>query len=396
MKATIQRFEADGIDQTTFASGLRNATALAFHPDTGELFTVVQERDGLGDKLVPDYLTRVQQGAFYGWPYAYIGQHPQPGFAQLRPDKVKAAVVPDLLFEAHSSAMDIVFYDGPRSSRPSTAASAFVALKGSWNRSEPTGYKVVRVPFKDGKPVGHYENFVDRLLGLGPAPRRSLGPAGGARRGQGRRAAHCRRHRRHDLAHRLHRSKSPAAARRSRPPARRADADCSIPGMARPMTHFPGSPCADFGSRASWRSAANTTAVARLLIDRFASTASFFQVSYWRDTSAFISSGVVARGSPPIASSLLFTSGTASALRSSALSRSTIGFGRFGGPAMPVQEITSKPGMVASSTVGTSGKSRQRVLPVTASARNSPDFTRALIGPVVAAMKSMSPCQQRR
>ena len=92
VKASIQRFDADGSNQTTFASGLRNATALAFNPDTGELYTVVQERDGLGDRLVPDFMTRVQQGAFYGWPYAYIGQHPQPGFAQLRPDKVKASV----------------------------------------------------------------------------------------------------------------------------------------------------------------------------------------------------------------------------------------------------------------------------------------------------------------
>ena len=159
IKATIQRFDADGANQSTFASGMRNPTALAFHPATGDLYAVVQERDGLGDRLVPDYLTRVQQGAFYGWPYAYIGQHPQPGFAQLRPDKVKASVHPDLLFEAHSSTLDLVFYDGqqfPAEYR----GDAFVALKGSWNRSEPTGYKVVRVSFKDGKPQGSYENFV--------------------------------------------------------------------------------------------------------------------------------------------------------------------------------------------------------------------------------------------
>ena len=159
IKATIQRFDADGANQSTFASGMRNPTALAFHPATGDLYAVVQERDGLGDRLPPDYLIRVQQGAFYGWPYAYIGQHPQPGFAQLRPDKVKASVHPDLLFEAHSSTLDLVFYDGqqfPAEYR----GDAFVALKGSWNRSEPTGYKVVRVSFKDGKPQGSYENFV--------------------------------------------------------------------------------------------------------------------------------------------------------------------------------------------------------------------------------------------
>src|SRR5207302_9109711 len=107
VKASIQRFDADGSNQSTFASGMRNPTAIAFHPATGDLYAVVQERDGLGDRLPPDYLIRVQQGAFYGWPYAYIGQHPQPGFAQLRPDKVKASVHPDLLFEAHSYTIDI-------------------------------------------------------------------------------------------------------------------------------------------------------------------------------------------------------------------------------------------------------------------------------------------------
>lgn len=157
-KATIQRFDADGGNQTTFASGTRNPTALAFHPTTGDLYALVQERDGLGDRLVPDFMINVKQGAFYGWPYSYIGPNKQPGFAHLSPEKVKAAVVPDLLFEAHSSAMDIVFYEGqqfPAEYR----GDAFVALKGSWNRSEPTGYKVVRVPFKDGKPQGFYENF---------------------------------------------------------------------------------------------------------------------------------------------------------------------------------------------------------------------------------------------
>jgi glucose/arabinose dehydrogenase len=79
-----QRFDADGSNQTTFASGLRNATALAFQPGTGDLYAVVQERDGLGDRVPPDFLARVDKGAFYGWPYAYTGQHPQPGFAQLR------------------------------------------------------------------------------------------------------------------------------------------------------------------------------------------------------------------------------------------------------------------------------------------------------------------------
>jgi glucose/arabinose dehydrogenase len=159
VKATIQRFEADGSHQTTYASGLRNTCGLAVNPDTGELWAVVQERDGLGDKLVPDYLVRPGRGGFYGWPYAYTGQHPQPGFANKAPQKVKASKLPDLLFESHSSAMDLVFYDG-KQFPADYRGSAFVVLKGSWNRSEPTGYKVVRVPFKDGRPLGSYENFM--------------------------------------------------------------------------------------------------------------------------------------------------------------------------------------------------------------------------------------------
>jgi glucose/arabinose dehydrogenase len=157
-KATIQRFDADGSNQMTVVSGTRNPTALAFHRDTGELWALVQERDGLGDNLPSDYLIRVQQGGFYGWPYAYIGKHPQPGFASLAPDKVEATITPDLLFTAHSSLLDLVFYEGDQFP-PEYKGSLFVALKGSWNRSIPTGYKVVRVPFKDGRPEGYYENF---------------------------------------------------------------------------------------------------------------------------------------------------------------------------------------------------------------------------------------------
>ena len=157
-KATIQRLDADGSNQSTVVSGTRNPTALAFHPDTGDLWALVQERDGMGDNLPSDYLIRVQQGGFYGWPYAYIGKHPMPGFANLAPDKVEATITPDLLFTAHSSLLDLVFYEGDQFPA-AYKGSLFVALKGSWNRSIPTGYKVVRVPFKDGRPEGWYENF---------------------------------------------------------------------------------------------------------------------------------------------------------------------------------------------------------------------------------------------
>jgi glucose/arabinose dehydrogenase len=159
VKASIQRFDANGSNQTTYASGMRNPTALAFQPGSGDLYAIVQERDGLGDGLVPDYLTRVQEGGFYGWPYSYIGPHPQPGFAQLNPEKVKATLRPDVLFEAHSSLLDLVFYEGDQFPAD-FKGDAFVALRGSWNRSEPTGYKIVRIHFKDGRPDGSYENFM--------------------------------------------------------------------------------------------------------------------------------------------------------------------------------------------------------------------------------------------
>ena len=158
-KATIQSFSADGKDQRTVVSGVRNPVGLAFHPDTGELWAAVQERDGVGDRLVPDFLIQVRPGGFYGYPYAYIGPNPQPEFARMAPDKVASTIRPDLLFEPHSAAMDFAFYSGP-DVPADYRGDAIVALKGSWNRTDPTGYKVVRVKFENGKPVGWYDNFV--------------------------------------------------------------------------------------------------------------------------------------------------------------------------------------------------------------------------------------------
>ncbi len=158
-KATVQSFAADGSDQRTLVTGVRNPAGLDVHPETGAVFSVVQERDGAGDNLVPDYLIRVDEGEFFGWPYSYMGNNPQPGFAQLEPELVESTQVPDLIFNPHSAAMDLAFYTGdmfPERFRD----GAFVALKGSWNRTQPTGYKVVFVPFLDGMPVGTYENFM--------------------------------------------------------------------------------------------------------------------------------------------------------------------------------------------------------------------------------------------
>ena len=169
--ATIKEFEASGGQGRIFASGLRNPVDLHFYPGSDTLWTVVNERDGLGDGLVPDYLTSVKDGGFYGWPYAYIGPHKQPGpLGTKHPDLVEKAIVPDLLLQSHSAPLGLDFYEGtqfPAEYR----GDAFVSLHGSWNSSQPTGYKVVRVHFKDGKPVGGYENFMTGfwLPGTNPA-----------------------------------------------------------------------------------------------------------------------------------------------------------------------------------------------------------------------------------
>ena len=158
-KATIQMFNASASNQSTYASGMRNPCGLAIHPTTGALWAIVQERDGFGDQLVPDFFTRVQEEGFYGFPYAYIGNHPQPDLAEKAPEKVAASITPDFLFEPHSAAMDAVFYEG-ENFPAEYQGDAFVALHGSWNRADPTGYKVVRVKFENGSPVSWYDNFM--------------------------------------------------------------------------------------------------------------------------------------------------------------------------------------------------------------------------------------------
>jgi len=170
-RATIMQFNIDGSGGRVFASGLRNPVGIAFQPGTGNLYTTVNERDGLGDGLVPDYLTAVTDGGFYGWPYAYIGPNPQPGYADRRPDLVQRTLVPDVLFQSHSAPMALVFASGGQFPAD-WQGDAFVAFRGSWNAAVPTGYKVVRVPFRDGKPLGWYENFVTGFR-LDPPGRRA-------------------------------------------------------------------------------------------------------------------------------------------------------------------------------------------------------------------------------
>jgi glucose/arabinose dehydrogenase len=157
VKATIQRFNLDGTNGTTFAIGLRNVTGMAFEPTTGALYAVVMERDGMGDELVPDFLTRVEEGDNYGWPYQYAGGFVQPEFRDKLP-KLAAAKRPDVLFEAHSAPLDLAFI--PDSWPAAYRGDALVALHGSSDAGAPTGYKVVRVPFDNGRPTGTYENFM--------------------------------------------------------------------------------------------------------------------------------------------------------------------------------------------------------------------------------------------
>jgi glucose/arabinose dehydrogenase len=146
-----------------FASGLRNPTGLQWEPQSGKLWAVANERDELGPDLVPDYLTSVQDGAFYGWPYSYYGQHLDPRVEPQRPDLVAKAIAPDYALSSHVAPLGLAMYSGvdfPANFR----GGAFVGEHGSWDRNPLNGYKVVFVPFKDGKPSGPAEDFVTGFL----------------------------------------------------------------------------------------------------------------------------------------------------------------------------------------------------------------------------------------
>ncbi len=168
-RASVQVMNLDGSDRQTFAYGLRNPVGLAFHPQTGDLYTTVNERDGMGDDLVPDYFTRIQAGEFYGWPYAYLSPKlPDPNYVRdgksVKPDLIAQTRTPDVLFKSHSAALGLQFYTGntfPERYRN----GAFVAFRGSWNRDQGTGYKVVFIPFnREGRPRGYYEDFLTGFL----------------------------------------------------------------------------------------------------------------------------------------------------------------------------------------------------------------------------------------
>jgi len=158
-RADILEFRADGSWEKVYASGIRNAVGIAIHPETGELWASVNERDGLGDDLVPDYITHVSEGGFYGWPWYYIGPNQDPRHSGSHPELRQKVLVPDVLLQAHSASLQMVFYTGtqfPEEFR----GDAFAAEHGSWNRAIRTGYKIIRVLMKNGKATGEYEDFV--------------------------------------------------------------------------------------------------------------------------------------------------------------------------------------------------------------------------------------------
>jgi glucose/arabinose dehydrogenase len=158
-RADVLVFDPQGKNGKVFATGLRNCVGMAVHPLTGDLWCSTNERDALGDNLPPDYVTRVREGAFYGWPWYYIGANEDPRQKNVRPDLKDQVTIPDVLIEAHSASMQIAFDNGnqfPEEYR----GDGFVAEHGSWNRSNRTGYKVIRIKLKDGVPTGEYEDFV--------------------------------------------------------------------------------------------------------------------------------------------------------------------------------------------------------------------------------------------
>ena len=165
-----------------FVSGIRNPTALAFEPTTGTLWAVVNERDELGAELVPDYLTSVREGAFYGWPYSYWGQHIDPRVRPQKPDLVQTAIRPDYALGSHVAPLGLSFVTGP--GFPGYAQGAFVGEHGSWNRQSLAGYKVSFVPFANGRPAGKPKDFVTGFIKDGKARGRPVGvtydPARGA------------------------------------------------------------------------------------------------------------------------------------------------------------------------------------------------------------------------
>lgn len=162
-RACILEINPDGSGEKLFASGLRNPVGMDWNPANNELWTAVNERDELGDDLVPDYITSVKRGGFYGWPYSYFGNHLDPRMEGQGKDLAAKAIVPDVPVGAHTASLGLAFYN--KNAFPERYKNgAFVGQHGSWNRSKISGYKVLFVPFKDGKPSGKPEDFLTGFI----------------------------------------------------------------------------------------------------------------------------------------------------------------------------------------------------------------------------------------
>ena len=161
-RAMVIAFDPDGGNRRGFATGIRNCVGLAVHPRAGDVWCATNERDGLGDNLPPDYVTRVTPGGFYGWPWFYIGAHPDPRHAGARPELAAKVTLPDVLIQAHSAPLGMAFYDGSGAAAfpAEYQGDAFVALHGSWNRDIRTGTKLVRVKLRGDVPDGGYSDFL--------------------------------------------------------------------------------------------------------------------------------------------------------------------------------------------------------------------------------------------
>jgi glucose/arabinose dehydrogenase len=159
VRAAIDRYNPDGSGHDIYAAGTRNPIGLAWYPGTDTLWAAVQERDLLGDDLVPDYFTHIQPGGFYGWPYAYIGPNEDPRRKGEKPDLVAKTIKPDLPMQAHVAVLDARFYTGKMFPKQ-YEGGAFIAEHGSWNRAKRVGQAVVFVPFQNGKPTGEVQEFL--------------------------------------------------------------------------------------------------------------------------------------------------------------------------------------------------------------------------------------------
>jgi glucose/arabinose dehydrogenase len=175
-RANILEYTPEGKFLGIYASGIRNPVGLAINPETGELWTSINERDNLGDNLVPDYVTHVQRGGFYGWPWFYIGGNQDPAHPGKHPELKDKVIVPDVLIQAHSASLGMTFYDG-KMFPAEYAGDAFAAEHGSWNHSQGSGREVIRIPLEKGRATGVYQDFLTGFTTNGKAWGRPVGVA---------------------------------------------------------------------------------------------------------------------------------------------------------------------------------------------------------------------------